>query len=80
MRRVGVVMVTKETDPETPLRAMWFRQALAKLWWLEGRNVVIDIRFGAGDLNRFRAQAKELTGVTPDVIVAESTPAALAPR
>jgi putative tryptophan/tyrosine transport system substrate-binding protein len=80
IRRVGVVMVTKETDPETPLRAMAFRQALAKLGWSEGRNVVIDFRFGTGDLNRFRAQAKELTGVTLDVIVAESTPAALALR
>jgi putative ABC transport system substrate-binding protein len=46
--------------------------------WSEGRNVVIDFRFGTGDLNRFRAQAKELTGLTPDVIVAESTPAAVA--
>src|SRR5260370_956289 len=64
----------------TPLRAMAFRQALAKLGWSEGRNVVIDFRFGTGDLNWFRAQAKELTGVTPDVIVAESTPAALALR
>jgi putative ABC transport system substrate-binding protein len=80
MRRIGVVMVTKETDPETPLRAMAFRQALAKLGWSEGRNVVIDFRFGTGDLNRFRAEAKELTGLTLDVIVAESTPAAVALR
>ena len=57
-RRIGVVMVTKETDPETPLRAMAFRQALAKLGLSEGRNVVIDFRFGTGDLNQFRAQAK----------------------
>ena len=65
MRRIGVVMVTKETDPETPLRTMEFRQALAKLGWSEGRNVVIDFRFGTGgDLNRMRAQAKELTGLT----------------
>ena len=79
VRRIGVVVVTKETDPETPLRAMAFRQALAKLGWSEGRNVVIDFRFGTGgDLNRMRAQAKELTGLTPDVIVAESTPAAVA--
>ena len=79
VRRIGVVVVTKETDPETPLRAMAFRQALAKLGWSEGRNVVIDFRFGTGgDLNRMRAQAKELIGLTPDVIVAESTPAAVA--
>ena len=65
VRRIGVVVVTKETDPETPLRAMAFRQALAKLGWSEGRNVVIDFRFGTGgDLNRMRAQAKELTGLT----------------
>jgi len=80
IRRVGVVMVTKETDPETPLRAMAFRQALAKLGWSEGRNVLIDFRFSTGDLNRFRAEAKELTGLTPHVIVAESTPAAVALR
>src|SRR6266478_6024836 len=80
IRRVGVVMVTKETDPETPLRAMAFRQALAKLGWSEGRNVVIDFRFGTGDLNRMRTQAKELTGISPDVLVAESTPAAVALR
>jgi putative tryptophan/tyrosine transport system substrate-binding protein len=78
VRRIGVVMVTKETDPETPLRAMAFRQALAKLGWSQGRNVVIDSRFG--DLNRMRAQAKELTALAPDVIVAESTPAAVALR
>src|SRR5262249_49798911 len=81
MRRIGVVIVTKETDPETPLRAIAFRQALTQLGWSERRNVVIDFRFGTGgDLNRMRAQAKELTGLTPDVIVAESTPAAVALR
>ena len=76
MRRVGVVMVTKETDPETPLRAMWFRQALAKLGWLEGRNVVIDFRFGAGDADRFRKYAAELVALAPDVILATGVPVA----
>src|SRR5262245_55329164 len=55
MRRIGVVVVTKETDPETPLRAMAFRQALAKLGWSEGRNVVIDFRFGTGGERKRRA-------------------------
>ena len=40
IRRVGVVMVTKETDPETSLRAMAFRQALA--------NVTAVLRAGGG--------------------------------
>jgi hypothetical protein len=38
-------------------------------------------RFGTGGvLNRMRTQAKELPGLDPDVIVAESTPAAVALR
>ena len=69
MRRLGVLTVTRETDPETALRVTAFRQALAKLGWAEGRNVVIDFRWGAGDPNQTREQAKELTGLTPDVIV-----------
>jgi putative ABC transport system substrate-binding protein len=79
-RRIGVLIGTSETDPEASLRVGEFRQALAKLGWSEGRNVVIEFRFGAGDLNRIQAQAKELTGISPDVIVAESTPAAVALR
>jgi putative ABC transport system substrate-binding protein len=77
VRRVGVLAVTRETDPETPPRATALRQALGKLGWLEGRNLVIDFRWGGGEPNRMRAHAKELIGLTPDVIVAESTPAAV---
>jgi putative tryptophan/tyrosine transport system substrate-binding protein len=80
VRRIGVLIGTLENDPEASLRVGEFRQALAKLGWSEGRNVVIEFRFGAGDPNRMRAQAKELTGISPDVVVAESTPAAVALR
>jgi putative ABC transport system substrate-binding protein len=79
-RRIGVLIGTLENDPEASLRVGEFRQALAKLGWSEGRNVVIEFRFGAGDPNRMRAQAKELTGISPDIVVAESTPAAVALR
>ena len=80
MRRVGVLVGTLENDPEASLRVGEFRQALAKLGWSEGRNVVIEFRFGAGDPDRMRAQAKELIGISPDVVLAESTPAAVALR
>ncbi len=80
VRRIGALIGAAENDPEAPRRVGEFRQALAKLGWSEGRNVVIDFRWGAGDPNRMRAQAKELIGLTPDVIVAESTPAAMALR
>jgi putative ABC transport system substrate-binding protein len=41
---------------------------------------VIDFRWGAGDPSLMRVHAKELIGATPDVVVAESTPAAAALR
>jgi putative ABC transport system substrate-binding protein len=53
---------------------------LGKLGWSEGRNLVIDFRWGAGDPSLTRVHAKELISATPDVVVAESTPAAAALR
>ena len=80
MRRIGVLTGTAETDPETSLRIAALRQALAKMGWSENRNIVMDLRWGAGDPDRMRAHAKELIGLRPDVVVAESTPAAAALR
>jgi putative ABC transport system substrate-binding protein len=42
MRRIGVLSGLVESDPETPLRVVAFRQALGKLGWSEGRDLVID--------------------------------------
>ena len=80
MRRISVLSGLVESDPETPLRVVAFRQALGKLGWSEGRDLVIDFRWGAGDPSLLRVYAKELIGATPDVVVAESTPAAAALR
>jgi putative ABC transport system substrate-binding protein len=46
------------------------RNELARLGWVEGRNLQIDVRFGHGDLNRMRANSAELIGLGPDVIIA----------
>jgi putative tryptophan/tyrosine transport system substrate-binding protein len=80
MRRVGVLSGLVESDPETPLRVAAFRQALGKLGWWEGQNLIIDFRWSAGEPSLMRVHAKELIGATPDVVVAESTPAAAALR
>ena len=80
MRRIGMLLGVTETNPEGPRRVGAFREALAKLGWSEGRNVVIDLRWGGGDPGRMRAYAKELIEVTPDVVVTETTPAAVALR
>jgi len=80
MRRIGVLTGTAQTDPEMPLRIGALREALTKLGWSENRNVVMEVRWGSGDPERMRAYAKELVALKPDVVVAESTPAAVALR
>jgi ABC-type uncharacterized transport system substrate-binding protein len=72
MRRVGVLMATAESDAEGQARVRAFHQAMNDLGWTNGRNVAIDVRWAAGDADRFRAHAAELVGLGPDVIVANS--------
>ena len=59
-----------ESDPcPRSIRAA-LREGLARLGWIEGRNLRIERRFGAADANRMRAAAAELVSLSPDVIVA----------
>jgi putative ABC transport system substrate-binding protein len=50
-----------------------FLQELAQFGWVDGRNVRIDARWGAGDTDRIRRYAAELVALAPDVILATST-------
>ena len=71
MRRIGVLSPATETDPnDRPLLEV-FRQALQKLGWIDGRTVLIDTRWTAGDPDRARKYAAELAALTPDVILAD---------
>jgi ABC-type uncharacterized transport system substrate-binding protein len=70
MRRIGVLMSTLEGDPRGLEYITAFAQGLAELGWTVGRNVRIEYRWGAGDLNRFRSYAAELVALSPDVILA----------
>ena len=47
-----------------------FLQGLQQLGWTEGRNLRIDYRFGAADVDRARRYAAELIGLEPEVIQA----------
>jgi putative ABC transport system substrate-binding protein len=74
IRRVGVLISLSASDPEMKGRLETFRKRLQELGWAEG-NIRIDYRFAAGDATRLRADAAELVGSNPAVIVANGTAA-----
>ena len=59
-------------DAEGQARLGAVPQGLQQLGWTEGRNAHLDIRWGAGDAERFRRYAAELVALAPDVILAAS--------
>ena len=73
MRRIGVLMNAAADDPEGQARVAAFQQVLQQLGWSDGRNVRIDIRWGANDVDRDRRYAAELVALAPDVILASGT-------
>jgi ABC-type uncharacterized transport system substrate-binding protein len=72
LRRIGVLVSAVEGDPRGIEYVTVFAQALAELGWTVGRNVRIEYRWGAGDLDRFRRYAAELVALSPDVVFASS--------
>jgi hypothetical protein len=68
--RIGVLMDTAESNALGQAQLAAFRQRLQELGWTEGRNVRIDVRWGAGDVVRIRGHAAELVGLSPDVLLA----------
>ncbi len=71
VRRIGVLMAY---GPGAQSEVTAFRGALTKLGWTEGGNLRSEVRFGAGDADRFKSFAKELVDLRPDVIIGQSTP------
>jgi hypothetical protein len=54
MRRIGVLMASAESDGEGQAYIGAFREELQKLGWTEGRNIRIDYRWSATDLEAMR--------------------------
>jgi ABC-type uncharacterized transport system substrate-binding protein len=77
MRRIGVLMAMAENE-EGRARIAAFRDELHRLGRVEGRNIQIEIRWAAGDEAKLQHLAKELVSLKPDVILANTTPAARA--
>src|SRR5262249_26118605 len=73
MRRIGVLMNRAADNPEGQTRLAAFMQGLQEAGWAVGRNARIDLRWGAGDVDRERRYAAELVALAPDIILAGGT-------
>jgi putative tryptophan/tyrosine transport system substrate-binding protein len=71
MRRIGVLMGSEQSDPDSQVRLAAFRQVLRQLGWTEGRNIRIDERWGAANPETHVA---ELVGSAPDAVLAHTAP------
>jgi putative ABC transport system substrate-binding protein len=90
---VGTWRVTRAQQPSKALRVALlatgspqttgyvidaFKDRLRELGHVEGRNVMFDVRWALGDVDRLPALAQELVALGPDVVWAPTTAAALA--
>jgi putative ABC transport system substrate-binding protein len=73
-RRIGVLMTIGQDDVQTQPFLTAFKQGLQELGWIDGRNIHVDYRFGASDVDRIQRLSKELVSSKPDLIVAHATP------
>jgi len=64
LRRIGVLAGGTE-DSTTRANLTALREGLAKLGWIDGRNLRIDLRVNLADPDRIRAHAVELISLRP---------------
>src|SRR6202030_1835321 len=70
--RIG--LLTRKTDASVSVQINAFRQGLADLGWVEGRNIRIEHRDAEGQAERLLPLAVELVDLNVDVIVTVDTP------
>ena len=76
IRRIGVLIPAKQIEPLLKP----FREQLASLGWVEGRNLALEVRNVDNQYDRAPALAGELVHLKCEVIVAGSTAVALAAK
>jgi putative tryptophan/tyrosine transport system substrate-binding protein len=73
IRQVGLLTTENDSEHRPTIRA--FQEELAKLGWVENRNLRIYFRFFRGDPDYINTYAAELVSVAPDVIVSVTSAA-----
>jgi len=71
--RIGVLLTNSQSVHSTHVAAL--RQGLREHGYVEGRNIVIDYRYGDANFDRLPQLAAELVGLGVDLIVTSGTPA-----
>src|SRR3954454_9663065 len=79
IRRIGVLFGSAAEDPESHARMAAFAEELARLGWVDGRNVRIDTRWATTNPDDIRRHAAELVALEPDVILAATGTLTVAP-
>ncbi len=72
LRGVGVLMNQPVHVPVVQARYNAFIQGLGQRGWTDGRNVTLDVRWGAPNDERYRKDAADLVAQNPEVILAAS--------
>ena len=70
VRHIGVLSSLAADDAEAQARLAAFVRGLRELGWTEGRDVRIDVRWGAGNPDDARKYVAELLALAPEVILA----------
>ena len=73
LRRIGVLIGAAESDPQVVAGVAAFKTALGELGWIDGRNIRIDYRFAAANVERMQTFAKELIILQPDLLMGQTT-------
>jgi putative ABC transport system substrate-binding protein len=77
VRRIGLLIVQEQSNPEAQTWVAAFRDGLRALGWIEGRNARFDLRW-ATEPASIQQFAKELVALRPDLILSSSTPSTAA--
>jgi putative ABC transport system substrate-binding protein len=72
-RRIMLILAGDEADADAQARAVALREGLRAFGWTEGRGIIIENRWGAGDAARAEAHAREASRLAPDVVVSNGT-------
>jgi putative ABC transport system substrate-binding protein len=80
VKRIGVLHNTAASDAEGKAELAALVEELKKLGWVDGDNMHIAYRYGAGDPNKMSTSAKELVALNPDLLFVRSTAAVHALR